>query len=137
MRQERESLEMLLHRTYAETIRTKGVVRQMMESKKKLLSAMSSIRLKVSSAERDDGEAAKKIRYLTVTSHETRKLHSRSLSENVESLQKTVDYLKSWKQSKKREEVRQLHGDERIIRDVIARQNKLIVNLQPVKDKLR
>ena len=115
----------------------KGRVVQLMASKKKLLQALSSLRTKVSDTEQYDQESAAKIRYLTITSHETRKLHSRSLSESLESVKRSMETVTKWSVSRKREEVERMHGEEKMIRDVVVRQQKLIASLQPTKSQLR
>jgi hypothetical protein len=59
------------------------------------------------------------------------------MSEQVQIIRSDTDLLLKKSQSKKRKEVQLLHGDEKLLKDLILRQGKTLVSLQPVKQQLR
>lgn len=124
-------------RTYKELTRRKALVKRMTEGREKLDKAVKSLREKVSEAEGMEKESETKGKYLQITTGEKRKLHTRSLSEKVKNIRSDTDVLLKWVQSKKRREIQQLHGDEKMLKDLIAKQNRTLVGLQPVKRELR
>lgn len=98
---------------------------------------MLGLRERVREAEGVEEENRQKTRCVQVTTGEQRKLHVRSVSERMKIIRSDTDFLLKKSQSKKRKEVQLLHGDEKLLRDLLLRQGKTLASLQPVKQQLR
>lgn len=137
MDRERETLDWLQLRTHSEFSTRKGLVKRLTEGRDKLDRAVKGLRERVREAERVEAENRQKTRCVQVTTGEKRKLHVRSVSEQVQIIRSDTDLLLKKSQSKKRKEVQLMHGDEKLLKDLIIRQGKTLVSLQPVKQELR
>ena len=137
MDRERETLDWLQLRTHSELSTRRGLVKRLTEGRDKLDRAVKELRERVREAEGVEAENRQKTRCVQVTTGEKRKLHVRSVSEQVQIIRSDTDLLLKKSQSKKRKEVQLLHGDEKLLRDLILRQEKTLASLQPVKQQLR
>lgn len=137
MEGEREALEWLRLRTHRELWTRKGLVKRLTEGRDKLDKVVRTLRDKVREAEGTEAENRTKARCVQVTVDEKKKLHMRNLSEQVKGIRSNTDWLQKWSQSKKRKEVQLMHGDEKLLKDLILKQAKTLASLQPVKLQLR
>jgi len=130
-------LDWLRLRTHRELWTRKGLTKRLTEGRNKLDKVVRTLHDKVREAEGVEAENRAKTRCVQVTAGEKRKLHVRNLSEQVKGIRSDTDLLQKWSQSKKRKEVQLMHGDEKLLKDLILRQTKTIATLQPVKLQLR